>query len=86
MPLGENSNDFVFDNEMITQLIFFDYKVGEISCPAKYFEDASSIGLVSSIRYGFGVLRTTALFLISKSGIWQAKIFKTDGQRLNVGR
>ena len=86
LPLGENSNDFVFDNEMITQLIFFDYKIGEISCPAKYFEDASSIGLVSSIRYGFGVLRTTALFLISKSGIWQAKIFKTDGQRLNVRR
>jgi hypothetical protein len=56
LPLQANSNDFTFDNEMLAQRIFFGFRIGEISCPTKYFPEASSISLRRSIRYGFGVL------------------------------
>jgi len=59
LPLGENSDDFVFDNEMLAQIILRRFRVGEVSCPAAYFEEASSIGLGASVRYGFGVLRVS---------------------------
>ena len=56
LPLGENSDDFVFDSEMLVQSVFFGFKVGEISCPTRYFEDASSINFARSVKYGLGVL------------------------------
>ena len=59
LPLLENSDDFVFDNEMLAQCIYFRYRIGEISCPTKYFEEASSINFARSTKYGFGVLATT---------------------------
>src|ERR1700720_3586567 len=55
LPLLENSNGFVFDNEMIAQCIIFGYRIGEVSCPTKYFEEASSINFSRSVAYGFGV-------------------------------
>src|SRR5262245_33617442 len=58
LPLLENSNDFVFDNQMLTQSIFFGYSIGEVSCPTKYFKEASSISFGRSVRYGIGVLWT----------------------------
>src|SRR5213596_3259046 len=64
LPLLENSDDFVFDNQMLTQAVFFGYSIGEIACPAKYFEEASSINFRRSVVYGFGVLATSfACFL-----------------------
>src|SRR4249920_2043261 len=59
LPLLENSNDFVFDNQMLAQCVHFGFQIGEVSCPTKYFEDASSINLRRSLVYGLGVLRTT---------------------------
>src|SRR5664280_3664236 len=58
LPLENNSNDFVFDNQMLTQIIWFGYTVAEISCPTSYFPEASSINLTRSIKYGFGCLKT----------------------------
>src|SRR5262249_15247300 len=68
LPLLENSDDFLFDNQILTQAIFFDRSIGEVSCPAKYFEEASSIGFSRSVEYGFGVLWTTVQFVLQKAG------------------
>lgn len=76
LPLDENSDDFVFDNEMLVQAVYFGFKIGEISCPTRYFEDASSINFRRSIKYGFGVLATSAKYLLHKSGIKSFSLFK----------
>src|SRR4030067_1496333 len=68
LPLNENSDDFVFDNEMLVQAVYFGFKLGEISCPTRYFEDASSINLRRSVKYGFGVLSTSFKYLFAKLG------------------
>lgn len=82
LPLEENSDDFVFDNEIICQAIFFGYRIGEISCPTRYFPEASSINFRRSIKYGFGVLATSIKFRLHKMGILKSRIFKKQGQRL----
>ena len=69
LPLGENENDFIFDNEMIVQLVYFGYEVAEITCPAKYFEDASSINFRRSVTYGLGVLRVTLRYVAARKGL-----------------
>ena len=69
IPYEENSDDFVFDNQMLAQMIWFGHTIGEISCPAKYFEDASSVGLATSLRYGFGCLGTAFTFCLARLGI-----------------
>lgn len=81
--LGKNSNDFVFDNEMIAQAIYFGYSVGEVSCPTKYFPQASSINFMPSVKYGFGVLKTALMFRLDKWGIVNYRIFqnKTGGEQ-----
>ena len=76
LPLNENSDDFVFDNEMLVQAVYFGFKLGEISCPTRYFEDASSINLRRSVKYGFGVLSTSFKYLLAKLGIKSFRIFK----------
>jgi len=85
LPLEENSDDFVFDNEMIVQALYFGFRIGEISCPTKYFEEASSINFRRSVVYGCGVLRTTLEFLLQKAGIKRSRIFKPDGNKLKQG-
>jgi len=85
LPLEENSDDFVFDNEMISQAIFFDFRVGEISCPTRYFPAASSINFSRSIRYGFGVLATSIKFRLHKMGVVRSRIFRRRGQKLFPG-
>lgn len=75
LPLHENSNDFVFDNEMLAQAIFFGYRIGEITCPTKYFPEASSINFGRSIVYGVGVLVTAFKFRLQRMGIFQFPIF-----------
>jgi glycosyltransferase involved in cell wall biosynthesis len=68
LPLEANSDDFVFDNQMIVQLVYFGYEVAEITCPAKYFEEASSINWWRSVRYGIGVLATTLHYVLARAG------------------
>jgi len=76
LPLHENSNDFVFDNQMLAQAIFFKYRIGEITCPTKYFTDASSISFKRSVIYGFGVLSTAVKFRIHKIGVKNIALFR----------
>lgn len=71
-----NSDNFVFDNEMLAQILFFGYRIGEISCPTKYFEEASSIALSSSLVYGLGVIRTTLKFRAQKCGLGRYSLFQ----------
>jgi glycosyltransferase involved in cell wall biosynthesis len=69
LPLGKNSDDFVFDNQMLAQIIWLGYIVAEVSCPTKYFEEASSINFRRSMRYGFGCLATAMQFRLAKLGL-----------------
>src|SRR5580704_12672661 len=82
LPLLENSDDFVFDNQMTAQAVMFNFRIGEVSCPTKYFEQASSINFRRSVKYGLGVLRTTASFVAHKLGIVKTPIFDTTGRRV----
>ena len=82
LPLLENSDDFVFDNEMLTQCICFGYRIGELSCPTKYFREASSISFSRSVKYGFGVLSTTLKYRLQKWGIARYKLFNPAGRKL----
>lgn len=85
LPLLENSNDFVFDNQMLAQIAFFGFSIGEVSCPAKYFAEASSIDFRRSVVYGLGVLRTSLQYRLAKWGLGHARIFAQDGERLPLG-
>ncbi len=82
LPLLENSDDFVFDNQMIAQAVMFGFKIGEISCPTKYFEEASSINFKRSVEYGLGVLGTTLSFVIHRMGLAKSRAFNTTGKKL----
>ena len=82
LPLEENSDDFVFDNEMLAQAIYFGFTVGELSCPARYEPESSSISLKRSIKYGFGVLGTTVRYRLQKWGWAKYSIFDKNGRRL----
>jgi glycosyltransferase involved in cell wall biosynthesis len=82
LPLLENSDDFVFDNQMIAQAVAFGFKIGEISCPTKYFEEASSINFSRSVKYGFGVLATTVSFVAHKMGIVRVARFGASGRKV----
>jgi len=75
LPLLANSDDFVFDNQMLTQAIAFGFSVGEVSCPTKYFPEASSINFRRSVTYGLGVLATSTLFRLWKWKLAKARIF-----------
>ena len=82
IPLLENSDDFVFDNEMLLQTMYFGFNVGEVSCPAKYFDDASSISFRRSVTYGIGVIQTSIMYFMSKRGSKLYQIFNPDGRKL----
>ena len=82
LPLEENSNDFVFDNQMLCQVIYFGYRLGEVSCPARYFEEASSIGFRRSVLYGLGVLETTLLYRLNRLGLAGSPLFSESGRKL----
>ena len=75
LPLEKNSDNFVFDNEMLAQAVYFGFKIGEISCPTKYFRDASSINFSRSVIYGFGVLGTSLRFMLHRASLWKFGIF-----------
>jgi len=75
IPLEGNTDDFVFDNEMLVQSVYFGFRIGEISCPTRYFPEASSINFSRSVMYGIGVLSTAMKFRLQKSGIGKYSIF-----------
>jgi len=82
LPLLENSDDFVFDNQMIAQAVMFGFQIGEISCPTKYFKEASSINFKRSVQYGLGVLATTFSFAGHKLGLIRVPRFGASGRKI----
>jgi glycosyltransferase involved in cell wall biosynthesis len=79
LPLAANSDDFVFDNQILMQILYFGYRIGEISCPARYFPEASSINLSRSIVYGLGVIRASVQFRLQCWGLANYSLFVRDG-------
>jgi hypothetical protein len=75
LPLERNSDDFVFDNQMLAQITWCGFRIGELSCPTKYFPEASSINFQRSVTYGLGVLGTALSYRLSRMGILRGKIF-----------
>ena len=73
---NSNSDDFLFDNQIIAQILYRGYKIGEISCPTLYFEEASSINFKKSVLYGLGVLLTSVKYFLNKIGFYQFKLFR----------
>ena len=83
LPLLENSDDFVFDNQMLAQILLAGFEIGEVSCPAAYFEEASSINLRRSIRYGLGVLGVSLQAFLQRTNLAKFRIFDPNGSRLD---
>jgi len=84
LPLLENSDDFVFDNQMLAQCVHFGFRIGEVSCPTKYFAEASSINFRRSVKYGFGVVATTLQFGLQRAGLIHLPRYSDKGRRLNT--
>ncbi len=83
LPLEACDDDFIFDNEMIALMFYKNYNIGEISCPTKYFKEASSINFMRSCKYGFGVLGVSVKYIFAKLGL-KSKIFKPDAKKLDL--
>ncbi len=83
LPLQENSDDFVFDNEILAQIIYVGYRIGEISCPTKYLPEASSINFNRSVKYGLGVVATSVKFRLQKMGLANFRVFSRQGRKLS---
>jgi glycosyltransferase involved in cell wall biosynthesis len=86
LPLEENSDDFVFDNQMLSQVIYFGFEIGEISCPTKYFAEASSINFSRSCKYGLGCLQTASAFRLAKWGLRSSRVFDSAGVKLSTSK
>src|SRR6184192_2387767 len=84
LPLLENSDDFVFDNQMLAQCAYFGFRIGEVSCPTKYFPEASSINFRRSVKYGLEVLSTTMKFALQKWGLAHYAMFAPEGRKLEM--
>ena len=82
LPLEENSNDFVFDNQMLAQVIYFGLRIGEVTCPTRYTAESSSINFRRSVAYGLGVLRTSLQFRLDRMGFHPFPIFSPQGRKL----
>jgi glycosyltransferase involved in cell wall biosynthesis len=82
LPLLENSDDFLFDNQMLLQALYFGFSVGEISCPTLYNEESSSINFNRSIKYGIGCLLTGLQYILAKAGFMTTPIFSEHGGKL----
>jgi glycosyltransferase involved in cell wall biosynthesis len=84
LPLLENSDDFVFDNQMLAQILNQGFQIGEISCPTAYFEEASSINFSRSLKYGLGVLGVSVELFLHRLGAIESPLFMPDGKRLDA--
>jgi glycosyltransferase involved in cell wall biosynthesis len=82
LPVLENSDDFIFDNQIIAQAIYFGYRIGEISAPCRYNKDSSSINFRRSVFYGLGVIWTGIKFVLQKSKLAHFKIFDKNGKKI----
>jgi hypothetical protein len=82
LPLGEDSNDFVFDNQMLAQIISFGYRIGEVTCPTRYTAESSSINFRRSVKYGLGVLLTSLEYRFNRMGLYSSPRFSARGQKL----
>jgi glycosyltransferase involved in cell wall biosynthesis len=78
LPIDENDDDFVFDNQMLAQILWFGYTIAEISCPTKYFAEASSIDFRRSVKYGLGCLRTAAEYWLARRGLVRSRRFPAE--------
>ncbi|MBI3812648.1 MAG: glycosyltransferase family 2 protein [Nitrospirae bacterium] len=78
LPIDYNSDDFVFDNQMLAQILWFGHTIAEVSCPTKYFPEASSINLSRSIQYGLGCLKTGLQFRLAKMGLVSSRLFPNE--------
>jgi hypothetical protein len=83
LPLEENSDGFVFDNEILVQIIYMGYRLGEVSCPTRYFPEASSINFSRSVRYGLGVLATAMKFRLQKMHLGRFRFLNPHGRKLS---
>lgn len=84
LPLEENSEDFVFDNQMLAQVLYAGFRIGEVSCPTVYFEEASSINFRRSVTYGLGVLSVSWQLFAQRRGWAKHAIFDPNGRRLGT--
>lgn len=76
IDFNKNSDDFIFDNQFLAQIFYNGFEIAEITCPTKYFKDASSINFSRSVKYGLGVMKTSVLYFLSKNKIYKSKLFK----------
>lgn len=82
IPLLENSDDFVFDNQVLVQAHYFGFRIGEISCPTKYFPEASSLNFRRSTKYGFGVLKTALQYRLQRWRLGRFRLFHPEGRKI----
>ena len=85
LPLDECDDDFIFDNEMIALLFYYGFQIGELTCPTKYFKEASSINFFRSCKYGLGVLGVSLQYRLARMGI-KSKIFRPEAKKINVDK
>lgn len=76
IDFNKNSNDFIFDNQFLAQIFYKGFEVAEITCPTKYFEEASSINFKRSLKYGLGVLKTSLKYFLCKNKMYKSKLFR----------
>ena len=84
LPLEDCDDDFIFDNEMLALVCYYGYKIGEISCPTKYFPEASSINFTRSCKYGLGVLNVSLKYFLAYTGLYKSKIFRHNAKKLDI--
>lgn len=84
LPLESCDDDFIFDNEVLALAHYYGFDIGEVSCPTKYFPEASSINFFRSCKYGFGVLGVSLKYFFARLGFYKSKIFRPDAQKLDL--
>jgi len=84
LPLEENGDDFVFDNQMLAQIIYFGFRIGEVTCPARYTAESSSINFRRSIKYGLGVLYTSLEYRFNRMNLYASPRFSSQGRKLST--
>lgn len=86
IPIEDFDDDFIFDNQFLALSVYHKFKIGEISCPTKYFPEASSINFVRSCKYGLGVLQNSLLYFLAHSGIYKSKIYSRNARKLDINK
>jgi glycosyltransferase involved in cell wall biosynthesis len=81
IPYHKNSDDFVFDNQLLAQLCYAGYEIAELTCPTKYEKESSSINFMRSLKYGAGCMLTALQYFLSKKGMWKAGIFSNKSAK-----